>query len=350
VRGELRCEGEQVPSEMLEGKSPAAGGSAKWCALTVCLFAAGLVRASSPLPSLRFPAQQNSSGALITAQVSLVLLPVTVTDREGHFVTGLDVSDFRVFEDGHPQQIKLFRHEDTPVTVGILVDRSGSMAARSGDVLAGAQAFVQASNLQDREFVINFSDKVEFGLPVNVAFTNNVDELKAALSLVPPSGRTALFDALAAGLTHFQKDDPDKKVLLLISDGGDNASEHKFAEVLRMAQSSNVIIYTIGLLDVHSADQNPSILKKLARETGGHAYFPNSAEEILKVCREIAEEIRHQYTLGYDPPENGRQGYRKIRVAVTAHGRGKQFVRTRGGYFFPAAAAPQPEGLHGEGR
>jgi Ca-activated chloride channel family protein len=334
---------------MLARKSAAAGGSSKWSALTVCLLIAGLIRASTPLPSWSFPAQQNPSGPLITAQVSLVLLPVTVTDREGHFVTGLDASDFHVFEDGHPQQIKLFRHEDTPVTVGILVDRSGSMAARSGDVLAGAQAFVQASNPQDREFVINFSDKVEFGLPANIAFTNNVDELKAALLFVPPSGRTALFDAIAAGLTHFQRDDPDKKVLLLISDGGDNASRYNFVQVLRMAQSSNVIIYTIGLLDEHSADQNPSVLKKLARETGGHAYFPNSTAQIVNVCREIAQEVRHQYTLGYDPPENGRQGYRKIRVTVTARGQGKLFVRTRGGYFFPAAAAPQSE-LHGEAR
>src|ERR1700719_2134120 len=333
---------------MLARKSAAAGGSSKWCALTGCLLIAGLIGASTPFSS-SLPAQQNPSGPLITAQVSLVLLPVTVTDREGHFVTGLDASDFHVFEDGHPQQIKLFRHEDTPVTVGILVDRSGSMAARRGDVLAGAQAFVQASNPQDREFVINFSDKVEFGLPANVAFTSNVNELKNALLFVPPSGRTALFDAIAAGLTHFRRDDPDKKVLLLISDGGDNASRYNFVQVLRMAQSSNVIIYTIGLLDEHSADQNPSVLKKLARETGGYAYFPNSTAQIVNVCREIAQEVRDQYTLGYDPPENGRQGYRKIRVTVTAHGRGKLFVRTRGGYFFPAAAAPQ-SALPGEAR
>jgi VWFA-related protein len=335
---------------MLEGKSGAAGRPSKWSALTVCLLVAGLIRASPRVPSSRFSAQQNSGGALITKQVSLVLLPVTVTDREGHFVTGVDVSDFRVFEDGHPQQIQLFRHEDTPVTVGILVDRSGSMAARSGDVIAGAAAFVQASNPQDREFVVNFSDKVEFGLPANIAFTNDANELKTALSLVPPSGRTALFDALSAGLAHFQKDDPDKKVLLLISDGGDNASQHTFAQVLRMAQSSNVVIYAIGLLDEHSADQNPSVLRKLARQTGGYIYFPNTTAEIVKVCREIAEEIRHQYTLGYDPPETGRPSYRKIRVTVTAHGRGKLFVRTRSGYFFSAVATQQPEVLHGEAR
>jgi VWFA-related protein len=335
---------------MLEGTSAAAGRSSKWCALAACLLVAGFVQASSHLSSSRFPTQQNPSSPLITTQVSLVLLPVTVTDREGRFVSGLDVSDFQIFDDGHPQQIKLFRHEDTPVTVGILVDRSGSMAARGGDVVAGATAFVQASNPEDREFVISFNDRVEFGLPAKVAFTNNVDELKAALLHTPASGRTALFDALAAGLAHFQKDDPDKKVLLLISDGGDNASRHTFAQVLRTAQSSNVVIYAIGLLDEHSADQNPFVLKKLAQETGGHVYFPNSSAEIVNVCREIAEEIRHQYTLGYDPPENGRAGYRKIRVTVTAHGRGKLFVRTRSGYFLPAATAPQPEQLHGEAR
>ena len=113
---------------------------------------------------------------------------------------------FMFFEDGHPQQIRLFRHEDTPVTVGILVDRSGSMAARSGDVLAQSlRRFVQASNPQDHEFVINFSDKVEFGLPANIAFTSNVNELKNALLFVPPSGRTALFDAIAARAHAFPK-------------------------------------------------------------------------------------------------------------------------------------------------
>jgi VWFA-related protein len=281
--------------------------------------------------------------------VNLVVLPVVVRDRQSHFVSGLEASNFQVREDGHPQTITLFRNEDIPVTVGLVVDHSGSMAARQLEVIEGAQAFVQASNAQDKEFVINFGDSVSLGLPKNVAFTNDVNILREALSTPYASGRTALFDAVLTAIKHLQQDDREKKVLILISDGGDSVSRHSFADVLRMAQSTGVVIYSIGLLDEHNADQNPKVLQKFAAATGGQAYFPNSFFEVIKVCREIAMDIRHQYTLGYSPPDSARPGYRKIYVSARASGHGKLFVRTRAGYFLlpKTSAATQSSAVRG---
>ncbi len=258
------------------------------------------------------------------------------------------MSNFRVYEDGRQQEITLFRNEDIPVTVGLVVDHSGSMASKQIEVVEGAQAFVQASNPQDREFVVNFADEVSFGLRNDAPFTSNVDELRTALSAVSASGRTALYDAVAIALENLQKDPLDKKVLLLISDGGDNASKRNFAQVLRMAQTFNVIIYSIGLFDQNSADQNPKVLKKFSDETGGYAYFPTSHSEVISVCRQIAIDVRHQYILGYAPADLGRSGYRKIRVNVTAPDQGKLLVRTRAGYYFPAPMSTSvPPGISG---
>jgi Ca-activated chloride channel homolog len=290
--------------------------------------------------------QEGSGQHVISSEVNLVILPVTVTDESDHFVSGLDASNFQVYEDGQQPKILLFRHEDTPVTAAAVVDHSGSMAAKRDDVIAGAVAFVQGSNPQDREFVVNFSDSVTFGLPASVPFTSSVEDLKAALLKTPVRGETALYDALAAALERLQTAPLDKKVVLLISDGGDNASKHTFSQVLRMAQSSSVIIYAIGLFDENSADQNPRVLEKLTKETGGKAYFPKSSSEVASVCRQIAEDVRHQYTLGYSPEGYDHPGYRKIRIKVNAPAEGKLYVRTRPGYFFSANGSAQTAAGH----
>jgi Ca-activated chloride channel homolog len=334
---------------MLEAKSTLKSRAATGPIYLAC-FLLTCFSAASSLPPLSLSAQENNGGHVISANVNLVVLPVTVTDRKGEFVRGLDVANFRIEEDGHPQKIEVFRHEDAPVTAGLLVDHSGSMAAKMGEVIEGARTFVQASNPQDREFVINFSETVTFGLPAGMEFTSDTQKLEAAILNTPTSGETALYDALAAALDRLAKVSSDKKVLLLVSDGGDNASKHTFSEVLRVAQSSSVIIYTVGLFDEHSFDQNPKVLKKFAQETGGEAYFPHSEAETVNVCRQIAGAIRHQYTLGYSPTDTSRPGYRKIDVRVTASGRGKLFVRTRAGYYFSgsspralaAGSAPSP--------
>jgi Ca-activated chloride channel homolog len=221
------------------------------------------------------------------------------------------------------------------------------MGNKRDEVMQGARAFVQASNPQDREFVVNFSDAVTFGLPPDIPFTSNTEDLQAALLATPLSGRTALYDALAAALERLQKDERDKKVLLLISDGGDNASRYGFSEVLRMAQAANVVIYAVGLFDENAADQNPKVLKKFATDTGGQVYFPKSAAEVVSVCQEIAADIRHQYTLGYSPPNPESSGYRPVRVKAIAPGRGKLSVRTRAGYFLPSKTTAQSNAPHG---
>ncbi len=290
--------------------------------------------------------QGPSSGNVLTADATLVILPVAVRDRRGKFVSGLDKSNFQVYEDKKPQPVSLFQHEDVPATVGLVVDHSGSMAARRLQVIEAAQAFVQVSNPQDHEFVVNFSNSVALGLPTNVAFTNDVTVLLSALSTPTAGGQTALYDALLVAMHHIQKA-PDKKALLLISDGGDNASHHKFPDVLRAAQESNITIYAIGLFDENSADQNPQALKKLADETGGRVYLPNSFAQLLDSAREIAADIRHQYTLGYSPPDPNRSGYRKVRVTVSAPRQGKLYVRTRAGYFLPSRTAPASAATNG---
>jgi Ca-activated chloride channel homolog len=313
--------------------------SIRWQTNRPALFV-GLLFATCLCSSFSAPllllAQDTSKSFAIKQQVNLVELPVTVRDRGGRFVSTLNISNFRVFENGRQQEITLFRNEDIPVAVGLVVDHSGSMAANQLEVAEGAQTFIQASNPQDREFVVNFAEEVSFGLRKDVAFTSNIDELRAALSSVSASGKTALYDAVAVALENLQRDSLDKKVLLLISDGGDTASKRDFAQVLRMAETFNAIIYSIGLFDQNSADQNPKVLRKFSEETGGFAYFPTSHSEVINVCRQIAADIRHQYTLGYSPADPERNGYRKIRVTVNAAGRGKLLVRTRAGYYFPA--------------
>jgi VWFA-related protein len=292
---------------------------------------------------------------MISTNVNLVILPVTVTDHEHQFVSGLDASQFRVYEEGRLQMLSLFEREDVPVTVGLVVDHSGSMDAQKTEVIEGAAAFVRASNSQDEEFVVNFSNEVLLGLPSSVPFTSNPDELTAALSVVPASGMTALYDAIAVALDHLRTAQKEKKVLILITDGEDNESHHYFDQVLRMAQELNVLIYSVGLFDTYLIetvrdpdtaerykllfDQDKGVLMQLAKDTGGAAYFPKNSNEVIHVCQQIASDIRHQYTLGYSPRDDGRGGYRQIRVKVVAgSGQGKLLARTRTRYFLPAKA------------
>ena len=274
---------------------------------------------------------QPAAAYQISVDVDLVVLPVTVRDRQGRNVSDLDESAFKIYEDRVPQSIRLFRHEDVPVVAGLLVDHSGSMQPKIAEVIAGARAFVRSSNPEDRMFVVNFNERVS--LPNATGFTADADQLERAIWRDYAVGETALYDAIVKALAKLQTGGLDKKVLVVISDGADNASSHSLAEALDMAERSSAIIYTVGLFAPDDRDANPKVLSRLARETGGEAFFPSKPSEVTETCERIARDIRNQYTIGYVSTNAHRDGvYRSIRVSAQAPGRGKLFVRTRSGY------------------
>jgi len=281
----------------------------------------------------------------IAVNVRLVVLPVTVTNRKGLEVDGLSARNFRVYEDGRLQKPVLFEHKDVPVTVGLVIDNSSSMIPKRPEVKEAALAFAQSSNPHDEMFVVNFSDAPSFGLPHDTLFTDQPALLSQSLS-PSPGGRTALYDAIAVALTHLRQGTKPKKALIVVSDGGDNASHYRLRQVLHMAETSNALIYTVGLLDEYEMDQNPRVLQRLAKVTGGEAYFPETLARVRTIFQNLARDLREQYTIGYVPQNPSNEtNYRKVRVQVIAPGKGKLIVRTRSGYYMPAAK-PQTSAAH----
>ena len=273
----------------------------------------------------------------IAVDVGLVVLPVIVTDRRGKAVSGLDENNFHVFDDGRPQEITFFAAEDVPVTVGLVVDESGSMRSKRPEVIAAAEEFARSSNPQDQMFVVNFNQTISMGLPNDVPFTSNVQDLLSAISRSLAAGNTALYDGVAQALTHLKAGTGSRKALIVISDGGDNASSLKFQSLLHRAEASNAQIYTIGIFDQSFAGQDSAVLTRLARVTGGKAYLPQSPSQIPGICQQIARELRNQYTLGYRPSQpNSGGGYHAIRVTAAARGDGRLRVSTRAGYIMPS--------------
>ena len=269
-------------------------------------------------------------------------LNVTVADHDGKFIRDLPQEDFRVSEDGAPQQIKLFRHEDVPVAVGLVVDNSGSMRRKVSDVIAAAAEFARSSNPQDQMFVVNFNEHVSFGLPESEAFVSDPNKLRAALDQIRARGETALYDAVARALEHIGESPLEKRVLIVLSDGGDNASRTVLPRVLTMIEESNVIVYTVGLFDEYDTDRNPGVLKRLARMSGGEAFFPEEIPEVMDVLQVISRDIRNQYTIGYIPSNRKRDGtYRAVSVKLVGPHAKRWIARTRMGYVaLPAGSFP----------
>ena len=277
----------------------------------------------------------------IAVDVALVVLPATVTDRQGSLVSDLAEQDFQVYENGVAQHIQLFKNEDIPVAVGLVIDHSTSMSPKIVEVVAAARTFVRSSNREDAIFVVNFNEVASLGLPTSVGFTDDTVALEGAILTKLARGQTALYDAVAMGLDQIQAANRDKRALIVVSDGGDNASRRKLDEVMKLAEQSTAVIYTVGVFDQDDPDQNSGVLKRLARETGGEAFFPGQPGEVSVICERIARDIRHQYTLGYVPSNPARDGsYRSIRVLAGNKDRGKLLVRTRTGY--RAGAVPLP--------
>ena len=288
--------------------------------------------------------QAASTPFQISVNLDLVVLQAAVHDRKGQAVSDLREQDFEVYEDGVRQSLRLFRHEDIPVTVGLVVDHSGSMREKLADVIAAARTFVQSSSPEDQMFVVNFNDNVTLGLPEELRFTDRSDELARAIFNTPAVGQTRLYDAVLAAQRRLETGSREKKVLMVISDGGDNASTRTLADVLKVAAQSSALIYTIGIFDDEDTDRNPAVLKRLAQATGGEAFFPHELGEVVAVCDRIARDIRNQYTLGYVSSNAAKPGaYRTVKVAAHAAGKGSLVVRTRAGYTAIGESRPVKE-------
>jgi VWFA-related protein len=240
-----------------------------------------------------------------------------------------------VFEDERPQTIAFFSDQDAPVTVGLLIDSSGSMRHERDLVIAAAGTFVETSNPADEIFALAFGDDVRAVLPPTAPFTGDADVLRNALiRTVSSMGRTALHDAIAAGLDYLARGRHPRKALVVVSDGGDNASRTTFEQVVRMTQVSNTVIYTVALADPIERDANPRRLGQLAAASGGEAFRPHGVTRIADAFRDIARDIRHTYTIGYVPSNPARQGrFHRTAVIARAPDRRRLLVRTRQGYF-----------------
>jgi VWFA-related protein len=276
----------------------------------------------------------------ISIDVDLAVFNITVLGDDGRPVTGLTEDNFKVFEDGREEKIKIFQPEDTPATVGLLIDNSGSMTNKIKDVVAAALAFVGASHPDDEMFIVNFNRRAWLALPAGTAFTHDSSMLRATLTETRAEGTTALYDAMDLALQHLKDGSRQRKALVILSDGGDNASHIKLEDALKMAEQSSATIYSIGIYDPFQKDRNPGVLRRIAKVTGGESYFPSSVTEMRTIWPRIAAAIRGQYTIGYMSSNQARDGsFRKVKI-VAKNNRGKALdVRTRPGYI--SGSAPQ---------
>jgi Ca-activated chloride channel homolog len=303
-------------------------------------------QATPPRPGQKNSSDQKPGDYKISVNVGLVVLHATVLDKRGRQVDDLKRDDFHVYEDGVAQRLSVFSHSDIPVTMGIVIDDSGSMREKRPAVNTASLTFVKTSNPQDQAFVVNFNDVYYLDTPGD--FASNIEDLKAALDKIDSRGGTALYDAVDAAVNHLKLGNRDKKVLLVITDGEDNASRYTLDELIRSAEKSNAIIYCIGLLGdeqpgglfkMHGggAKHAAKVLKQLSEVTGGQAYFPKSLDEVQNICVQIAHDIRNQYTLAYYPSNANHDGtFRTVKVEAYAPGsRSKLLVRTKTGYFAP---------------
>lgn len=281
------------------------------------------------------------------ARSDLVVLNVAVTDSRGAFVSGLPQDAFKIVDDGQPQKIAFFAEQDTPATIGLLIDASGSMLENRDRVIAGVTEFAKASHPDDEFLPLAFNEQVTTVLPKG-RFTSDPNELRDVLTEgLAARGRTAFHDALAEAVKKVGHGRYERKVLIVLSDGGDNASRLSLDEAFDRVLASNVVIYSIALVDPLALDQNPKALRRLADGTGGLAFQPASVSVVGRAFQLIAHDIRSRYTVAYAPPDAETDGHlRRIRVVIEAPGRTGLKVRTRTGYLTdpsPAVSAGRQE-------
>jgi len=305
------------------------------------LLLAGIGLAQAPAPP------QNDL-PLFRSDTRLVLLHASVVDKNGRLITNIPQSAFKIFEDGVEQPIKLFRREDVPVSMGVIVDNSGSMLAKGTKVAAAALELVKQSNPEDEVFIVNFNDDAH----IDQTLTNDTKKLQGALARMEARGGTAMRDALSKSIDYVKRNGKkDKKVLVVVTDGNDNSSDISLERLLRQAHDSEVLIYSVGLLNEEEAGEARAAkraLKALSEASGGIDYYPKSISDIQEVTPRVAHEIRNQYILGYTSSNQALDGsFRQIKVTVTGFGR--PTVRTRNGYYAtPTAQIREPQPAESE--
>jgi VWFA-related protein len=282
----------------------------------------------------------DSGDAIFSTETRLVPLNVTVTDKNGHLVTNLPQSAFQVFENGVPQTIRLFKREDVPVSMGLVIDNSGSMREKRQAVEMAALALVKDSNPQDEVFIVNFNDEAY----LDADFTNDPKVLEQGLTKIDSRGGTAMRDAIRMSIDHLkEKAKRDKKVILVVTDGNDNASVLSLDALVRQAQQDDVLVYAIGLLteeEKREATKAKRALGILVENTGGQVFYPKDVSEVDKIAHDVAHDIRNQYTIAYTPTNAALDGtFRQIKLVVKAPG--NPVARTRSGYYAtPEKKAP----------
>lgn len=282
------------------------------------------------------PGQTNTQPYTISDNVNLVVLDVSVRDPHGGYVTGLNRDHFRVFEDGQLRPITQFANVDLPVTVGLVVDNSGSMLRKRPEVITAGLAFARESNPKDEFFVINFNNSVIRGLPGRTLFTDNIQALRNALYFGRPQGQTALYDAIAYALKHLELSRQERRALIVVSDGGDNVSATPLRDLMPLIDASRATIYTVGLFDPDANDLNPRVLRRFASASGGE-YFEPALEQVAPVFAKISKDLRNRYTLAFVPDNSDRRRVRSIKVGAEANGR--KLVAHSRKWFIAAAPA-----------
>jgi len=285
-------------------------------------------------PQTAKPPANPSSGDDVTfrADTRLVVLPISVADKNGKLVTDLKQSSFKVFENGIEQPIKIFKREDVPISLGIIIDNSGSMKEKRQKVEIASLDMVKASNPQDEVFIVNFNDQPWLDVPM----TSDIKAMQEGIARIDSRGGTAMRDAISGGIDYLKKEGKrQKKVLLVITDGNDNASTINLERLVNRSQQNEILIFSIGLLNEeerHEAKIAKRALDTLSRETGGLAFYPKGVADVDQIALQVAHEIRNQYTLAYSPTSPEMDGsFRQIKVTV--NGPGHPLVRTRTGYY-----------------
>jgi Ca-activated chloride channel family protein len=314
--------------------------------LFLAVVSAAILAAQIPPPSQPPPPQDETP--VFTLDARLVPLHVSVVDKNGKLITNLPQSAFKVFENNVEQPLKIFNREDVPVSMGIIIDNSGSMREKRPKVAAAALELIKESNPQDEVFIVDFNDVAYLDAP----FTNNIKKLEQVLDKIDTRGGTAMRDAISMSIDYAKTEGKkSKKVLLVITDGNDNTSNETLEQLVRKARQSEVLIYCIGLLndeEPREARAAKRALNELAAASGGLAYYPKSLSEVESITPQIAHEIRNQYILAYTPLNAALDGsFRAIKVTVKAPG--NPTVRTRNGYFANPAPPAKPAKPSGPG-